>query len=66
VIAGAFNTARLEMTKIFGVPVSLTIGTLRDVTRVFGWFKADFTALQEFHLIYGLIVGGREQVNEEH
>jgi hypothetical protein len=45
VITSTFHTPRLEVAKILGVPVSLTIGTLRDISGVPGRFKLNFALL---------------------
>jgi hypothetical protein len=42
VVASTFHTPRLEVAKVLGVPISLTIGTLRDISGVPGRFKPNF------------------------
>jgi hypothetical protein len=53
------------VAKILGVPVSLTIGTLRDISAVPGRFKLSFALLQEFNIKYVLVVWSWQEVNEK-
>jgi hypothetical protein len=49
VVTSTFHTLRLEVEKNFGVPVSLTIGILRDISGVPGRFRPNVALLQEFN-----------------
>jgi hypothetical protein len=66
VVTSTFHTPRLEVAKILGVPVSLTIGTLRDFSGVPGRFKLNFALLQEFNIKDVLVVWGWQEVDEKH
>jgi hypothetical protein len=65
VITSTFHTPGLEVAKIFGVLVSLTIGTLRNISGVPGWFKLNSALLEEFN-VENVIVWGWQEVNEKH
>jgi hypothetical protein len=54
------------VAKILGVPVSLTIGTLRDISGVPGRFKLNCALLQEFNVKDVLVVWGWQEVDEKH
>jgi hypothetical protein len=58
VATSAFHVPRLEVAKILDVAVSLTTGTLRDISGVPGGFKQNFALLQEFNVIDVLVVWG--------
>jgi hypothetical protein len=53
------------VAKILGVPVSLTIGTLRDISGVPGQFKPNFGLFQEFNVKDVLVVWGWQEVDEK-
>jgi hypothetical protein len=42
VVSCAFDASRFEMVIIFGVPISLTVCTMRNIPLVFGWFEFYF------------------------
>jgi hypothetical protein len=54
------------VARIPGVPVSLTIGTLRDISGVPGRFKLNFALLQEINVKDVLVIWGWQEVDENH
>jgi hypothetical protein len=47
------------MTKVFGVPIPLTVGTLCDVSRVLRQLEFDFALLKKFNLKNVFVIWGR-------
>jgi hypothetical protein len=66
VVTSTFRTPWLEVAKILGVLISLTIGALRDISGVPGRFKLNFTLLQEFKIKDVLVALGWQEVDEKH
>jgi hypothetical protein len=56
--SGTFDASWLLVTKVFRVPISLTIGTLGDVSFKIGGFKLNFALLKEFNLENVFVIGG--------
>jgi hypothetical protein len=62
----AFDASRFEMAIILGVPISLTVCTLSNISFVFGWFKFCFVLLYIFYIEYALVIPGRLQFYRKH
>jgi hypothetical protein len=65
VVTSTFYTPRLEVAKVRSVSIALTIGTLRDISRVPGRFEPNFSLLQEFN-VEDALVWDRQKVDEKH
>jgi hypothetical protein len=52
----SFHAFRFEMAIIFGVPISLTVCTLSNISFVFGLLKFDFALLYVFYIEYVLVI----------
>jgi hypothetical protein len=58
----SFHASRFKMAIIFGVPISLTVYTVCNISGVFGRFEFYFTLLQKFCIEDIFVIRGRLKV----
>jgi hypothetical protein len=66
VATSTFHTPGLEMAKIFCVPISLTISTLRNMSGMCGWFEMNSALLKRLNVENVLVVWSWPEVNKKH
>jgi hypothetical protein len=60
-VTRTFYASWFEMAITFGVPISLTVCTLSNISFVFGRFELYFALLYIFYIEYVLVIRGRLQ-----